>query len=238
MIQRYSRPEMRAIWTDENKLQIWLKIELLASQALVKEGVVPEKDFAKIKAGAEQWVADPKGFVERAKEIEKLRNHDVIAFTEAVAEKINDPASRWFHFGLTSSDVGDTALAVQMKQSAEILIADVKQLLPVIAKRANEFQFTPSIGRSHGIHAEPTTFGLKLALMHDEFGRTADRLRRAREAAAVGKLSGAVGTSAHLSPAVERYVCDKLGLRPAPIATQVIPRDVHAEFQCALALAG
>src|SRR6202000_1877678 len=124
MIQRYSRPEMRAIWTDENKLKIWLQIELLASEALVKKGVVPEKDFAKIKAGAEQWNADPKGLVEPRKDIEKLRNHDVIAFTEAVAEKVNDPASRWFHFGLTSSDIGDTAFAVQMVQSAHILIAD------------------------------------------------------------------------------------------------------------------
>ena len=152
MIQRYSRPEMRAIWTDENKLKIWLQIELLASEALVKEGVVPEQDFAKIKAGAEQWNADPKGFVERAKEIEKLRNHDVIAFTEAVAEKINDTASRWFHFGLTSSDIGDTAFAVQMVQSADILIADVEKLLPIIARRANEHKMTPCIGRSHGIH--------------------------------------------------------------------------------------
>ncbi len=236
MIQRYSRPEMRAIWTDENKLRIWLQIELLASEALVKEGVVPQKDFAKIKAGAEQWLADPKGFVERAKEIEKLRNHDVIAFTEAVAEKINDAASRWFHFGLTSSDIVDTAFAVQMVQSAEILIADVEKLLPIIARRAKEYQMTPCIGRSHGIHGEPTTFGLKLALMHDEFGRALERLKRAREIVAVGKLSGAVGTNAHLSPEIEEFVCKKLGLRPAPIATQVVQRDLHAEYMNTLAL--
>ena len=236
MIQRYSRPEMRAIWTDENKLKIWLQIELLASDALVKEGVVPEKDFAKIKAGAEQWFSDPKGFVERAKEIEKLRNHDVIAFTEAVAEKINDTASRWFHFGLTSSDIVDTAFAVQMVQSADILIADVEKLLPIIARRAKGLQMTPCIGRSHGIHGEPTTFGLKLALMHDEFKRALERLRRAREVVAVGKLSGAVGTNAHLSPSIEEYVCKKLGLRPAPIATQVVQRDLHAEFMNTLAL--
>src|SRR5215475_874886 len=236
MIQRYSRPEMRAIWTDENKLQIWLKIELLASEALVKEGVVPEKDFAKIKAGAEQWTADPKGFVERAREIEKLRNHDVIAFTEAVSEKINDTASRWFHFGLTSSDIVDTAFAVQMVQSAEILVADAEKLLPVIAKRAKEHQMTPCIGRSHGIHGEPTTFGLKLALMHDEFGRALERLKRVREVVAIGKLSGAVGTNAHLSPSIEEFVCKKLGLRPAPIATQVVQRDIHAEFMNTLAL--
>lgn len=236
MIQRYSRPEMRAIWTDENKLKIWLQIELLASEALVKEGVVPEKDFAKIKAGAEQWFSDPKGFVDRAREIEKLRNHDVIAFTEAVAEKINDAASRWFHFGLTSSDIVDTAFAVQMVQSADILMVDVEKLLPIIARRAKEHQMTPCIGRSHGIHGEPTTFGLKLALMHDEFNRALERLKHAREVVAVGKLSGAVGTNSHLSPAIEEYVCKKLGLHPAPIATQVVQRDLHAEFMNTLAL--
>jgi len=236
MITRYSRPEMRAIWTDENKLKIWLQIELLASEALVQEGVVPAADFAKIKAGVELWRADPKGFVERAKEIEKLRNHDVIAFTEAVAEKVNDTASRWFHFGLTSSDIVDTAFAVQMVQSADILIADVEKLLPIIARRANEHKMTPCIGRSHGIHGEPTTFGLKLALMHDEFNRGLARLKRAREVVAVGKLSGAVGTNAHLSPAVEEFVCQKLGLRSAPIATQVVQRDLHAEYMNTLAL--
>jgi adenylosuccinate lyase len=236
MIQRYSRPAMRAIWTDENKLKIWLQIELLASEALVQEEVVPRGDFDKIKAGADLWLADLKGLVERQKELEKTLNHDVIGFTTAVAEKINDPASRWFHFGLTSSDVGDTAYAVQMVQSADILLADVKQAREVIARRAREHQMTPCIGRSHGIHAEPTTFGLKLALMYDEFGRALERLQRAREVAAVGKISGAVGTSAHLSPAVEAFVCGKLGLRPAPIATQVVQRDIHAEFQAMLAL--
>ncbi|HVU27834.1 MAG TPA: adenylosuccinate lyase [Verrucomicrobiae bacterium] len=238
MIQRYSRPEMRAIWTDENKLKIWLQIELLASEALVQEKIVPAKDFQKIKASAEKWFADLPGLVARQKELEKTLNHDVIGFTTAVAEKINHNASRWFHFGLTSSDVGDTCYAVQMVQSAEILIADVKTLRQSIAKRAKEFQFTPSIGRSHGIHAEPTTFGLKLALMHDEFGRALRRLETACEVAAVGKISGAVGTSAHLSPRVEKFVCGKLGLRPAPIATQVVQRDIHAEFQTALALVG
>jgi adenylosuccinate lyase len=229
---------MRAIWSDENKLKIWLQIELLASEALVNEGVVPKKDFQKIKAGADQWFADLKGPVERQKELEKTLNHDVIGFTTAVAEKINDKASRWFHYGLTSSDVGDTALALQMKQSAEILIADVQQLLPIIATRAKEHQFTAGIGRSHGIHAEPTTFGLKLALMREEFKRAQERLVRVRETCAVGKISGAVGTSAHLSPEVEDFVCAKLGLRPAPIATQVVQRDIHAEFQMALALVG
>jgi adenylosuccinate lyase len=238
MITRYSRPEMRAIWTDENKLRLWLQIELLASEALVKEKIVPARDFARIKAGCDRWFADLPGLVARQRELEKVLNHDVIGFTTAVAERINDPASRWFHFGLTSSDVGDTAYAVQMQQSADLLLADVKQLLPVIQRRANEYKFTPCIGRSHGIHAEPTTFGLKLALMHDEFGRARARLERAREVVSVGKVSGAVGTSAHLSPRVEAYVCSQLGLQPAPIATQVVQRDLHAEFQTTLALVG
>ena len=236
MIMRYSRPEMRAIWTDENKLKIWLQIELLASEALVKQGIVPAKDFAKMKVGADKCFADTKTLTERAKELEKVLNHDVIGFTTAVAEQINHDASRWLHFGLTSSDIGDTAFAVQMTQSADILIADVKALLPVIARRAKEHKFTPCIGRSHGIHGEPTTFGLKMALMHDEFGRALERLQRARNLAAVGKLSGAVGTNAHLSPSVEAHVCKQLGLKPAPIATQVVQRDIHAEFMQALAL--
>ena len=238
MITRYSRPEMRGIWTDENKLRIWLQIELLASEALVAEGVVPPADFQKLKAGAESWNADLKGLVERQRELEKTLNHDVIGFTTAVAEKIGGDASRWLHFGLTSSDVVDTAFAVQLVQSADILLRDVAEARKVIARRAKEHQFTPCIGRSHGIHAEPTTFGLKLALMYDEFGRAEERLRRVREVAAVGKLSGAVGTSAHLSPKVEKFVCEKLGLRPAPIATQVVQRDIHAEFMNTLALIG
>ncbi len=229
---------MRAIWTDENKLKIWLKIELLASEALVREGLVPESDLQRIKAGAEYFDSHPTELVERQKELEKTLNHDVIGFTTAVAEKINHPASRWLHFGLTSSDVVDTAFALQMVQSADILIADSKELRQVVARRAKEHMLTPCIGRSHGIHAEPTTFGLKLALMYDEFGRAQERLERARDVAAIGKLSGAVGTSAHLSPAVEAVVCQKLGLRPAPIATQVIQRDIHAEFMNTLALVG
>ncbi len=238
MIQRYSRAEMRNIWTDENKLKIWLQIELLASEALVEEGVVPKKDFQKMKAGADLCFADTKALTERAKELERTLNHDVIGFTTAVSEKINDQASRWLHFGLTSSDVVDTAFAVQMTQSADILIADVEALRKVVAAKAREHQFTPCIGRSHGIHAEPTTFGLKMALMHDEFGRALERLQRVRHVVAVGKLSGAVGTSAHLSPKIEVHVCKKLGLRPVPIATQVVQRDLHADFMTALALIG
>ncbi len=231
MIQRYSRAAMREIWSDQRKLEIWLQIELLASQALCAQGLVPKKDFAQMKARA--------AFnVDRCKELERTLNHDVIAFTTNVAENIGAPASRWLHFGLTSSDVVDTAFAVQMLESADILIEDVRALRKVIAGKARKHQFTPMIGRSHGIHAEPTTFGLKLALMYDEFGRALQRIQSARKTVAVGKLSGAVGTSAHLSPKVEAFVCQKLGLRPAPIATQVIQRDLHAEFISTLALVG
>ncbi len=238
MITRYSRPVMRGIWTDENRLRIWLELELLASEALVKSGVVPAGDFASLKAGADFWLDDLSGLVERQRELEKTLNHDVIGFTTAVAEKVDGNASRWLHFGLTSSDIVDTAFAVQIVQSADILIADVKELRKVIGKRARQYRMTPCIGRSHGIHAEPTTFGLKLALMYDEFGRALKRLQSARESAAVGKLSGAVGTSAHLSPKIEAFVCRKVGLRPAPIATQVVQRDIHAEFMQCLALVG
>ncbi len=231
MIQRYSRPEMREIWSEQRKLEIWLQIELLATEALVKEGIVPESDYKIIKSRA--------GFnIERCKELEKTLNHDVIAFTSCVSEFINHPASRWVHFGLTSSDVLDTALAVQMVQSLDILLKDVAKLREVIARRAREYMMTPCIGRSHGIHAEPITFGFKLALMYDEFGRAIRRLESAKSTVAVGKVSGAVGTSAHLSPKVEAFICKKLGLTPAVIATQVVQRDIHAEFMQALALVG
>jgi adenylosuccinate lyase len=231
MIQRYSRPPMREIWTEQRKLEIWLQVEILATEALVAEGLVPKADLEQMRAKA--------AFnIERCKELEKTLNHDVIAFTTNVAENIGAPASRWLHFGLTSSDIIDTAFAVQMVQSADILIKDVEALRVVIANKAREHKFTPMIGRSHGIHAEPTTFGLKMALMHDEFGRALERLRRAREVVAIGKISGAVGTSAHLSPKVEAYICEKLGLKPAPIATQVVQRDIHADFMTVIALVG
>lgn len=231
MIQRYSRAEMREVWTEQRKLEIWLQIELLASEALAAEGVVPRKDWAVMKARA---AFQP----ERCQELERTLNHDVIAFTTNVAENIAAPASRWLHFGLTSSDIIDTAFALQMVQSADILLDDARALRQVIAAKAKEHQFTPMIGRSHGIHAEPTTFGLKLALMYDEFGRALERLQAVRQRVAVGKLSGAVGTSAHLAPEIEEIVCRKLGLRPAPIATQVVQRDLHAEFIGTLALVG
>src|SRR5258705_7113633 len=212
MIQRYSRAAMREIWSEQRKLEIWLQIELLASQALCAQGLVPKKDFAQMKARAAFTV-------DRCKELERTLNHDVIAFTTNVAENIGAPASRWLHFGLTSSDITDTAFAVQMVQAADILIADVKALRAGITRKPRKYKFTPMIGRSHGIHAAPTTFGLKLALMYDEFSRGLRRLEAAREVVAVGKLSGAVGTSAHLSPKIEAFVCRRLGLQPAPIAT-------------------
>ena len=229
---------MRAIWTDENKLDLWLQIEMHASEALVKEGIVPKADFAKMKAGAKKCFANLPALVRRQKKLERTLNHDVIGFTTAVAEKINHKASRWLHFGLTSSDIVDTAFAVQMKQSAEILITDVKQVRKSIAKQARKHKFTVCIGRSHGIHAEPTTFGLKMALMYDEFGRALQRLERCKVVASIGKLSGAVGTNAHLPPRIENYVCKKLGLKVAPLATQVVQRDNHAEFLNAIAVAG
>ncbi len=231
MIQRYSRAPMREIWSEQRKLEIWLQIELLAAEALVAEGLVPKADFQQMKAKAAFSL-------DRCKELEKTLNHDVIAFTTNVAENIGAPASRWLHYGLTSSDIVDTAFAVQMVRSADILIDDVEALRKVIAAKARKYQFTPMIGRSHGIHAEPTTFGLKLAVMYDEFGRALTRLQSARATVAVGKLSGAVGTNAHLSPKIEAFVCQQLGLKPAPIATQVVQRDLHAEFMTVLALVG
>ena len=221
---------MREIWSEQRKLEIWLQIEMLASEALCEMGWVPASDFQQMREKAAFTI-------ERCRELEKTLNHDVIAFTTNVAENIGAPASRWLHFGLTSSDVLDTAFAVQMVASSDILIADVKALRQVIAEKARKYEFTPMIGRSHGIHAEPTTFGLKMALMHDEFGRVLERLETVRSRVAVGKLSGAVGTSAHLPPKVEAHVCKKLGLKPALMATQVIQRDLHAEFITTLALA-
>ena len=220
---------MRQIWTEQRKLEIWLQIELLATEALVQEGIVPRADYEAMKGKAAFSV-------ERCKELERTLNHDVIAFTTNVAENIKSDASRWLHFGLTSSDIVDTAFAVQIVQSTDILIKDAEELLKTIAAKAREHKHTPMIGRSHGIHAEPTTFGLKMALMHDEFKRALDRFHHVRKQVAVGKLSGAVGTNAHLAMRIERQVCEKLGLRPAPIATQVVQRDLHAEFMCVLSI--
>src|SRR5258708_7595895 len=226
MIRRYSREAMREIWTEENKFSIWLQIEILACEARK----IPRKDLATIKRRA-------KFDVKRIAEIERTTNHDVVAFTTNVAEHVG-PASRHIHEGLTSSDVVDTALAVQMIQAADILIEDVKRLRRVVARKAKKYKLTPMIGRTHGVHAEPITFGLKMVLMYDEFGRALERLQRARDTIAVGKISGAVGTYAHMDPKVEQYVCRKLGLKPDKISTQIVQRDRHAEFMSAIAQVG
>jgi adenylosuccinate lyase len=228
MIPRYSRPEMAALWSEEAKLNHWLEIEVLACEGMAAIGVIPHEDAQIIRAKA---AFD----IERVRENEKRTNHDVIAFLEEVAERVGGPG-RFIHRGLTSSDLLDTTLALQLLASANLLLADLKQLRSDIAKRAKEHKLTPMMGRSHGIHAEPITYGLKLALMYDEFGRAEKRLIEARDQIAVGKLSGAVGTHAHLDPRVEAYVCEKLGLAPAAISTQIIQRDRHAHFMNTLAL--
>jgi len=230
MIPRYTRPEIGAIWEDENKFSIWLKIEILACEAMHELGVVPAADLKRIKSRAAFSV-------KRINQIEAKVNHDVIAFLTNVAEHVG-PSSRFIHRGLTSSDVLDTALAVQMVQAMDILIADVKAVRKASAAKANKYKMTPMIGRSHGVHAEPITFGLKMALMYDEFGRALKRLEAAREVIRVGQLSGAVGTHAHIDPFVEQYVCKKLGLKPAAISTQILQRDRHAEYMSAIALVG
>jgi len=219
---------MRALWSEQRKLEIWLEIEILACEAMADTGRIPAADAAEIRAKA--------GFdIAAVREIEKRTNHDVIAFLEDVASRVG-PAARWIHQGLTSSDLLDTTLAVQMNTACGILIEGIGSLRSAIARRAEEHKFTPMIGRSHGIHAEPVTFGLKMALMFDEFGRAEERLAQTRERVRVGKISGAVGTHAHLDPAVERHVCEKLGLIPSPLSTQIIQRDRHAEFLCTLAI--
>jgi adenylosuccinate lyase len=228
MIDRYTRPEMAAFWTDQRKYEIWLEIEVLACEAMAEIGVVPKEDAQTIRAKAKFDLAE-------IQEIEKRTNHDVIAFLENVASYVG-PAARWMHQGLTSSDVLDTTLAVQLAQASDLLIKDLKELRSVIARRANEYRKTPMIGRSHGIHAEPVTFGLKLALMYDEFGRALERLEQIQPRIRVGKLSGAVGTHAHLDPRVEEAVCKRLGLKAAMLSTQVVQRDRHAEYQTTLAL--
>ena len=219
---------MRDLWSEERKFAIWLEIEILACEALADIGQIPTEDAETIRARA-------KFSIEEINEIEKRTQHDVIAFLENVAASVG-PAARWMHQGLTSSDVLDTTLAVQMATSCDLLLADLEAVRETVAERARAFKDTPMIGRSHGIHAEPITFGLKLALMYDEFGRAADRLRQTRERIAVGKLSGAVGTHAHLDPRVEEQVCRRLGLKAAILSTQVVQRDRHAEFSTTLAL--
>src|SRR6266581_3948450 len=219
---------MRKIWSDERKFEIWLETEVLACEAMAELGQIPKQDAAEIRKRARFSIPE-------ILEIEKRTNHDVIAFLENVADSVGQ-AARWIHQGLTSSDILDTTLAVQLTESSGLLLADLNELRSTIAKQARRFKMTPMIGRSHGIHAEPITFGLKLALMFDEFGRAEERLAQARERVRIGKLSGAVGTHAHLDLRIEREVCQKLGLRPATISTQIVQRDRHAEFLTTLAL--
>jgi adenylosuccinate lyase len=221
---------MGKLWEDENKYRIWLDIEVLACEAQAELGIIPAEAVKIIRSKAKFNVA-------RVLQIEEEVKHDVIAFLTNVGEYVGTE-SRFIHLGMTSSDVLDTALAVQMKQSADLLLKDLEGLKAVLARRAKEFKHTMMIGRTHGIHAEPTTFGLKLALWYAETARNIDRLKKARETVSVGQISGAVGTYAHLDPFVERYVCEKLGLTPAPISTQVLQRDRHAEFMNTLALSG
>jgi adenylosuccinate lyase len=219
---------MRAIWSDVRKFEIWLEIEILACEAMAELGQIPKEDAAQIRKRARFSVPE-------ILEIEKRTGHDVIAFLENVAAAVG-PAARWMHQGLTSSDVLDTTLAVQMTESAKILLGDIARLREAVAGQALKYKMTPMIGRSHGVHAEPTTFGLKLALMYDEFRRAEERLTQTLERVRIGKLSGAVGTHAHLDPAVEEKVCRRLGLEPATISTQIVQRDRHAEFLQTLAL--
>jgi adenylosuccinate lyase len=230
MIARYTHPDMGRIWSDQRKYETWLQVELAAVDAMVRAGIVPADAARDIRQRAAFDIA-------RIEEIEQVTQHDVIAFTTAVAERVG-PAARWLHFGLTSSDVIDTAQALQMREACDLILAGLDRLMQAVRARAEEHRRTPMIGRTHGVHAEPMTFGLKLALWHAELARDVARVRRAREAINVGKLSGAVGTFAHLPPQVEADVCRTLGLEPAPVASQVIQRDRHAEVLAALAITG
>lgn len=228
MIARYTGKEMGAIWTDQRRYETWLAVELAATEALAASGVVPADDAKTLRERAAFDIA-------RIEEIEQVTQHDVIAFTTAVAEKVG-PAARWLHFGLTSSDVLDTALAVQLVEATDLILRDIDALLAAVSRRAAEHRDTPMIGRTHGVHAEPMTFGVKLALWYAAIQRGRARVARARETVAVGKISGAVGMFAHLDPSVEAAVCKSLGLEPAPVSSQILQRDRHAELLTALAL--
>ncbi len=230
MIERYTRPEMGRIWKDANKYEIWLEIETLACEAMAEIGQIPKEAAREIRQKAD---CSPK----RINEIEETTKHDIIAFLTNVEEYIGG-LSRYVHLGMTSSDVLDTCLGVQMKQAGEIILSDLNRLKEVLARRAIEHKYTVCVGRSHGIHAEAMTFGLKFALWYDECVRNIGRFERAVEEISTGKINGAVGTFEHLSPFVEKYVCEKLGLRPASITTQVIQRDRHANYLSTIALIG
>ena len=228
MIERYSRPEIARIWDLENKFRIWLDIEIAACEVHAEKGIIPEKDLKDIKEKADFTVS-------RILEIESQVHHDVIAFLTAVGENVG-PASRYIHYGLTSSDIGDTALSLQMIQAGNIILAGLETLIDKLRDKALEYRDTPCMGRSHGVHAEPTTFGMKMALMYAEFQRDRERIHRAIENVSVGKFSGAVGTFSNIDPDVEEKVCARLGLRADPISTQVVQRDRHAEYCAALAI--
>jgi adenylosuccinate lyase len=221
---------MGRIWSDHHKYETWLQVEAAAAEAMARAGIVP--------ADAARDIRQHGRFeIERIEEIEQVTQHEVIAFTTAVAEHVG-PSARWLHFGLTSSDVIDTAQALQMREACDLILTDLDRLMEAIRRRAEEHRRTPMIGRTHGVHAEPMTFGLKLALWYAELGRDLARVRRAREIVSVGKLSGAVGTFAHLPPSIEVDVCARLGLEPAAVSSQVIQRDRHAELLSALAITG
>lgn len=228
MIERYTRPEMGAIWTEENKYQAWLEVEILACEAWSELGVIPEDDVKKIRQNASFDV-------ERILAIEEETRHDVVAFTRAVSETLGDE-KKWVHYGLTSTDVVDTALSYLLKQANTIIRNDLERFIEILKNKAIEHKHTVMMGRTHGVHAEPTTFGLKLSLWYQEMLRNLERFNQAAEVIETGKLSGAVGTYANIDPEVEAYVCEKLGLKPAPVSTQTLQRDRHAQYLSVLAL--
>ena len=228
MLERYTRPEMGKIWTDENRYQAWLEVEILADEAWSELGDIPKEDVVKIRENASFDI-------DRILEIEQSTRHDVVAFTRAVSETLGDE-SKWIHYGLTSTDVVDTAYGYLLKQANDILRADLQRFTDIVGKKAKEHKKTVMMGRTHGVHAEPTTFGLKLALWYSEMKRNIERFDHAAKAVEAGKISGAVGTFANIPPFVEEYVCEKLGIRAQDISTQVLPRDLHAEYFSAMAL--
>lgn len=228
MIERYTRPEMARIWSEEYKFQKWLEVEILACEAWAQLGSIPREAIERIKKSA-------KYKLERVQELEEITHHDVVAFLTAVGENLGEDA-RYLHLGMTSYDVLDTALSLRLKESSELILQGLQELQKVLREKASNYKGTLTIGRTHGVHAEPTTFGLKLALWYEECGRNQERIQRAKELVSYGKISGAVGTFATVPPAVEEYVCQKLGLRPAPISSQIIPRDHHAEYLTSLAI--
>lgn len=230
MIERYSLPEMAAIWTEENKYKAWLEVEILAAEAWAELGEIPKDEIVVIRQNA-------KINIERILEIEEETKHDVVAFTRAVAETLG-PESKWVHYGLTSTDVVDTALSYRLQQANKILLKNIEDFLQDLKEKAIKHKYTVMMGRTHGVHAEPTTFGLKIALWYEEMKRNLERFEKANNGIAYGKLSGAVGTFANIPPFIEEYVCNKLGLKPAPISTQTLQRDRHAEYMATLALIG